>query len=331
MSRLTCTRGCSSKRGFTLVELLVVIAIIAMLVTLLLPAVQSAREAARRTQCINHLKQLGIALHGYESAFSRFPAGSPEEAGYLSPQAQILPQVEESAVGRLLDIHKGPFEEPNYTAAAAQPSIFLCPSDSQPVEGQTDMGWTNYHGNCGTWVHITGWDGIFGPNYQAGGDDMKPLKLAQVIDGTSKTAAFAEVLNGFGPNTDISKSRLQDCFESGAAGNPQASPIEARANFMSKDWSASQIPWSGGWRWRGYPWSEGTVWRGWYNHLLPPNQPCWRPGDWWKLVTPATSAHPGVVNMVMCDGSVRSVADDVDPLVWQATGSRAGGEPLSLN
>lgn len=319
------------RMGFTLVELLVVIAIIAMLVALLLPAVQSAREAARRTQCINNLKQLGIALHSYESAFGVFPSGSPEAAGYLSPQAQILPQIEESAVGQLLDVTKGPFDEPNYTAAASQPSIFLCPSDSQPLEGQTDMGWTNYHGNCGTWVHITGWDGVFGPNYPAGGDEMKALRIARLIDGTSKTAAFAEVLNGFGPNEDFAKHRLADCFESGSAGSNKILPEEARANFLAKDWETSSIPWGGSWRWRGYPWSEGTVWRGWYNHLLPPNQPCWQPGDWWKLVTPATSPHPGIVNVAMCDGSVRAVEEGIDPFVWQASGTRAGEEAVSLS
>lgn len=319
----------TTRRGFTLVELLVVIAIIAMLVTLLLPAVQAAREAARRTQCINNLKQLGIALQSYESAFGVFPSGSPEAAGYLSPQAQILPQIEESAVGALLDIKKGPFEEPNYTVAASQPSIFLCPTDGEPP--RSDMGWTNYHGNCGTWVHITGWDGVFGPNYDAGGDDMKPLRMARLTDGTSKTAAFSEVLNGFGDNPGLAPDRLTDCFESGSPGSKNALPMEAREMFMAKDWQSSKIPWGGSWRWRGYPWSEGTVWRGWYNHLLTPNQPCWQPGDWWRLVTPATSSHPGIVNTAMCDGSVRPVVDDVDPLVWQATGTRSGEEPLSLN
>ena len=323
------------KFAFTLVELLVVIAIIAMLVALLLPAVQSAREAARRTQCINNLKQLGIALHSFESAFGTFPSGSPQvagaDSGYLSPQAQILPQIEESAVGQLIDPDRGPFDEPNYSAAAAQPAIFLCPSDNQPIEGQTDMGWNNYHANCGTWVHLRGWDGVFGPNYEVGGDSMKPAKIGQIVDGTSKTAAFAEVVNGYGPNTSVPKNRLADCLEAGSAGSRDATLAEARARFQGMNWENATIPWSGTWRWRGYPWTEGTVWRGWYNHLLQPNQTCWRPGDWWLLVTPAASYHAGVVNTAMCDGSVRAVSQDVDVLVWEATGTRAGEEPLSLN
>lgn len=322
--------------AFTLVELLVVIAIIAMLVTLLLPAVQAARESARRTQCINNLKQLGIALFSFESAFGTFPSGSPQtfggNSGYLSPQAQILSQIEENAVGQLIDPNRGPFEEPNYSAAASQPAIFLCPSDTQPISGQTDMGWTNYHVNCGTWVFLRGWDGAFGPNYEVAGDSMSPLKLSRLEDGTSKTAAFAEVVNGYGPNKSFEKHPLVDCFEAGSPGvGRNAELAEARARFGSLDWRSSVVPWGGEWRWRGYPWSEGTVWRGWYNHLLQPNQTCWRPGDWWLLVTPASSFHNGVVNTSMCDGSVRAVAQDVDPLIWEATGSRAGNEPFSLN
>lgn len=313
------------RRAFTLVELLVVIAIIAILVTLLLPAVQSAREAARRATCQNHLRQMGIAMHTYASANRRLPSGSPQQftsgSGYLSPQAQILPFIEEEAVGKLMDVNTGPFQEPNYSAARSQPEVFLCPTESQRG-AQTDMGWNNYHANCGTWVHVAGWDGVFGPNYEAGGDKLKPLEWKHLEDGTSKTVAFAEVVNGFGPNTQIDPHRLADCFEFG--GPPSNNLLEARAQFAARDWRTASIPWGGEWRWRGYPWSEGTVWRGWYNHLLPPNSVCWRPGSWWKLVTPATSYHTGIVNVVMCDASVRSVNDDIDGDVWLNMGTRDG-------
>ena len=86
-----------------------------------------------------------------------------------------------------------------------------------------------------------------------------------------------------------------------------------RATLLGRDWTTAAIPWNGEWRWRGYPWSEGTVWRGWYNHLLPPNSVCWRPGtDWWLLVTPATSYHGDVINIAMCDGSVQSITAGID-------------------
>ena len=337
--------GTSTANAFTLVELLVVIAIIGILVSLLLPAVQSAREAARRTQCVNNLRQLGIAMHNFESSHGKLPSGSPQafsgNSGYLSPQAQILPYVEEATVGQMIDVNKGPFDEPNYTAAAAQPSIFLCPTDSVPTPGLTDMGWTNYHANCGTWAYLTGWDGVFGPNYNVSSaawadPPARFIRLAQIADGTSKTAAFAEVPNGNGPVplTTVGKDGRSDCFETGIPGgvtalDRQAVPA-ARTALLAQDWQSAAVPWSGGWRWRGYPWSEGTIWRGWYNHLLPPGSTCWRPGDWWLLVTPANSYHNGVVNTVMCDGSLRGVSVGIDPFVWQAAGSREGEEATEL-
>jgi prepilin-type N-terminal cleavage/methylation domain-containing protein/prepilin-type processing-associated H-X9-DG protein len=316
------------RRGFTLVELLVVIAIIGILVALLLPAVQAAREAARRLQCTNNLKQLGIALHNFENTHKTFPSGSPQlfagNSGYLSPQAQLLGYVEQDNVRQLMDFDKGPFESPNYEVASSKPPMFLCPTDPQRGE-KDDMGWTNYHANCGSWVQVSGWDGVFGPNYDIEGlDGIKPVKIGQITDGTSNTVAFAEVCNGFGLDTQAPPDPRVDCFEFGGA--PSGKLLDVRATFATKDWRTASIPWSGEWRWRGYPWSEGTVWRGWYNHLLTPNSPCWRPGSWWLLVSPASSYHSGVVNVVLCDGSVRSVSDSIDAMTWLALGTRDNGD-----
>jgi prepilin-type processing-associated H-X9-DG protein len=313
-----------------LIELLVVIAIIGILIALLLPAVQKVREAAARASCSNNMKQIGVALHNFDNVHGHLPSGSPEvfasQSGYLSPQVQILPYIEMGNSYKFFDLSKGPFDSPNVEAALAKPPFFLCPSD--PFKGyETPMGWTNYHANCGSWVYSSGWDGVFGPDYDtAGHKKIKAIRLAEITDGSSNTAAFSEVLNGYGDNASAPPDRLRDCFEFGNP--PSKDPTTARNAFMAKDWTKAQIPWSGTWRWRGYPWSEGTVWRGWYNHLLPPNAVCWRPNEWWRLVTPATSLHAGGVNVVWCDGSVRFILERVDPDVWMASGTRMAGEPV---
>ncbi len=323
-------RGGAGPAGFTLVELLVVIAIIGVLVALLLPAVQAARESARRTQCVNHLKQICLALHNFESSFHRLPAGEhqPTSAGYLSPHALIANQFEQSGVYNKLDLNQGPFSVQNAAAAATQPKFLICPSDPFPGKNEY-MGWTNYHSNAGTWAPLTGWDGVFGPvENVGGGPPIGPLKLGDLTDGLSYTAGFAEVVNGAGNIAKPPNSRF-DCYDT--AVSPTGAIPAARAAFAAGNWKTSTIPWTGTWRWRGYPWTEGTVWRNWYNHLGPPNTTCWVPnGDFWRIVSPAASMHPGGVNVAMMDGSVKFVSERVDADVWTGAGSRAGGEALML-
>jgi prepilin-type N-terminal cleavage/methylation domain-containing protein/prepilin-type processing-associated H-X9-DG protein len=323
-------------RGFTLVELLVVIAIIGILVALLLPAVQAAREAARRNSCQNNLKQMGVALHNYEGTHKRLPGGqsaphltdNENDPGYFSPHAQMLPHFEEESLRDLMDVKKNTYAKVNWDALyGAKPVTFLCPTDEQ--QGQaSDLGWTSYHANAGSWVRIAGWDGVFGPASNRAGKEAVPwLKLGQIVDGTSKTTAFAEVPNGLHPDRapPTGGDPRRDCFDSGAP--PSGDYTAARNAFLQKPWSTASVPWSGDWRYRGYPWFEGSMWRTWYNHLLPPNSVCWVPVSFDLIVSPAGSFHSGTVNVAMVDGSVQSIAEDIDPDIWLDMGTREGLAP----
>ena len=321
--------------GFTLVELLVVIAIIGILVALLLPAVQSARESGRRIQCTNHLKQLGLALQNYHDTFDSFPSGCLLSSEF-GPAAVVylLPFIEQKSVFDIYDpgSHSGASTGvANDVPGKFRPVMFTCPSEANRRD-DTLLGWNNYHMNFGTFVSAPTpkWDGVFGPNFAAGpAPGIPKIRIPSILDGTSHTAAFAEVCNG--PRDGKPIDKRTDCFEH--SGSLSTDHATARTTLLANNWKTAGTAgaWSPAWRWRGYPWREGSVWRGGYNHLLPPNSACWRAnGDWWQLVTPASSFHTGGANAVFCDGSVRFVAQNIDGAIWEAAGSREGAESVAL-
>ncbi|MFN0102597.1 MAG: DUF1559 domain-containing protein [Bryobacteraceae bacterium] len=343
------------RRGFTLIELLVVIAIIAILIALLVPAVQKVREAAARTQCINNLKQLGLAMNNYHSGFKQLPS-SCFNVGTYGPSALgfLLPYVDQDALGNLMDTNvasgasaTSPAATPWDAAGAARLSLLVCPSDGQTNQHRTQFGWTNYHTNHGTWFPATSnqWDGVFGPNgvVYGGGPPAAPfMKFVNITDGTSNTAAIAEVCRGQGDmGGSTARDPRLDCFESSGAA-PTTSVTAARNFFLAENYQtalfAGGTAWgqSPAWRWRGYPWREGSIWRGGYNHLLPPKSPCWRqPGGggdmWWQLVSPASSYHAGGANVLFCDGTVHFVNQTISPDVWTALGTPAGQETVNIS
>ena len=260
----------SARRGFTLIELLVVIAIIAILIGLLLPAVQKVRESANKTQCVNNMKQLGIALHAYHGDNSAFPPGTAAAGTYTGPNAYLLSYLEQGNIAVLVGDPRTSYSFGTWNAN--KPKVFICPSDTQNGSG-TALGYSNYHWNAGSWNAVNGWDGVFGmlqTDYNAPAQIATAINIAAITDGTSNTAANAEGCNApvSGPN-----DKLADCFQ--ASSYSTASIPAARSSFQALNWQTSGLA-GGGWRGRGYTWGEGTMWRGLYNHLMPPNSPCWR-------------------------------------------------------
>ena len=329
------------RSGFTLIELLVVIAIIAILMALLIPAVQKVHaEAASRVACSNNLHQLGIAMHNYHGEVKKLPPGDFNDVNYgPSAVVALLPYVDQKAI-RDLYIMTGvsgasPGTASNDVAGAIRLPLLLCPSDIHRNDSY-QFGWNSYHMNYGTWVKANGWDGLFAPNFTAAGAKGNAgVRFKEVADGLSNTAAFAEVAMGLGNDASATGHRdpRVDCYEAASVGSTVSG---AQSALLGMDWRtagyAGGSSWSPPWSWRGYPWREGSIWRNGYTHLLPPNSPCWRAnGDWFQLIAPPSSFHGGGANVLMADGSVRFVADDVGPDAWTAAGSKAGGETATLN
>jgi prepilin-type N-terminal cleavage/methylation domain-containing protein/prepilin-type processing-associated H-X9-DG protein len=330
------------RRGFTLIELLVVIAIIAILIALLIPAVQKVREAANKTQCQNNLHQLGVALHNYYGDKKQFPSASYNPNVY-GPSALVflLPYIERQELFMAVNLNDASGatlsgDLPDDMVGETPLEILLCPSDPQGAWTTTQLAWTNYHTNHGSWVGVAKrWDGLFGPNGSViSGVPAAPfVKTSMITDGASNTAAIAEVCRGpYNATPNPVADPRTDCFEGGSP--PTSSIANAQAYLQGLNWRTATVGASSwvNWRYRGYPWREGSIWRGGYNHLLPPNSPCWYTnGDWWQLVTPASSFHAGGANVLFADGAVHFVIDGISAAVWVSAGTRAGNDQTDFS
>jgi prepilin-type N-terminal cleavage/methylation domain-containing protein/prepilin-type processing-associated H-X9-DG protein len=348
------------RSGFTLIELLVVIAIIAILIGLLLPAVQKVREAAARAKCSNNLKQMGLAAHNYESTNGYLPPcqhtaniNGVTRTSQATIQAMILPYVEQANKYNQFDLNydtnsDAPIDPSipaktgaNAAARLQDVPIYLCPSDPSSAT-YFNAGRLNYFGSIGAHANrrsSDGLGGVFSMPYPSGGQTQKGYPIVAISDGTSNTVLFAEVMRGtFVYNASGSYDHTTSMIRSSALN--AAEQLDGRnvpeCNPGAYGLISSVIRYVGHQYYRSLP--QNYI----FTTTLPPNwnakrsdasQQRYHCGDNSFSVahTAASSYHSGGVNVCLGDGSVRFVRDAIDFNAWRAAGSRAGGETLPLD
>jgi prepilin-type N-terminal cleavage/methylation domain-containing protein/prepilin-type processing-associated H-X9-DG protein len=316
----------TNRRGFTLVELLVVIAIIGILVALLLPAIQAAREAARRAQCVSNLKQFGLGMQNYHDVHKVLPIGNMS-CCWGTWQMSILPFIEEQQLADMYSFlpvdAKGFLGTYTYYAKSLTGTkpilnldviqhripILTCPSDEPQIDAGTGATFHNYVANYGNTNHV-GFDHPGTPviKYLGSpflGDDWHPkradvavTKFKEITDGLSKTLIGSETVQG--QNGDL---RGFTWWGWSAGFETTVSPNGSEPDLMQ------QLA---------------------YCKPGEPNPPC--SGQSTELFRAAArSRHTGGVNVVMCDGSVPFVSDDIDLATWRAASTSKGEEIYSLS
>ena len=325
----------ATRRGFTLIEVTVVAAIFCIMIAILLPAAQAARESARRAQCASNLRQIGLATHQYIATFDCFPVNIIGRGDFVQWQTfysvhlRLLPYLEQRVLYDATNFMAHTYPETwkgtwptadavnswNSTVQQTGIALFLCPSDGGPFG---DLG-VNYRGNAGTGPD--GWTSAEHPDSGNGLLSEFPLvRPASVPDGLAHTALFSERLRGSG-GTAVDLQRDAFALEYLALTTDDLI-LDARASARMSN--ANQFFRHGhSWFWTG---RERTL----YNHAQVPNgsiPDAIYPGNLTaRGMTTARSLHPGGVNLLMGDGSVRFVAETIAQAPWRGMGTRNGRE-----
>ena len=324
-----------ARRGFTLIETTVVVAILCLLVAILLPAVQAAREAARRTQCAANLQQIGLATQQYLATYDCFPSNTLGRGDFDQPQTfysvhlRLLPYLEQRVLYDATNFMALNYPDTwlttwptadavnslNSTVQQQGVKLFLCPSDGGPFG---DIG-VNYRGNAGT-----GPDGWTSGEYPDSGNGLLsefPLvHPASVPDGLSHTALFSERLRGSnGPTINLQRDAFALLYP---AYTTDDLILDARASAQASN-TIHFYRHGHSWFWTG---RERTL----YNHAQVPNgsipDAIYASNLSARGMTTARSLHPGGVNVVMGDGSVRFITETIAQAPWRGLGTRNGHE-----
>jgi prepilin-type N-terminal cleavage/methylation domain-containing protein/prepilin-type processing-associated H-X9-DG protein len=310
------------RRGFSLLELLVVLAIIALLIGLILPAIQKVRNSAARLACQNNLKQIALAANNHHTQKSSFPPGGTAPA-QASAIVHLLPFLEQGNVYQTFDFeHSAMSSSQNRNARVQEVGILLCPSDpstaqqEEKTEGEAQhLGRCNYFGNLGSHAWWRNNDSKTAGMFHFA-TPAEPVKIADVTDGTSNTALFAE----------IRRSKLQAGDEenvwtvSYSVWDEQQEAHDLN-HFPECNESADSYDY------RGLQYFRGVVWTSMYTHTVPVNfegRDCLRGKGVDRAHIAARSYHPGGVNVAFVDGSVRFMKNSINADVWRAVGTRAG-------
>jgi len=347
------------RAGFTLIELIVVISVLALLTALLLPALQSAREAARRIKCANNLKQLGLAVFQYEGVNNAFPPALlltgkgiiPEWVGGWSLNARILAYLEQPALFNAINFDINQLDPMNVTMTAQSVGVFLCPSDLNPQSytiGPISTAPTTYAWSMGDWYV---WGGFGALPSRGAFSSNKSRRAAEFRDGLAFTILASEVksrqyqrvdcgtlsqLNS--PNNPLSPSMPPGQVTPSVGGDGGSCSLSDRGHTAWADGQVAQTGFTAAWG------PNTRVMMPLFAEDSSPNTPTggFSPyvdldlvgiqesngGPTYAAVN-SRSYHPGGVNVLFGDGNVRFVSDSLSPAVWRALATIAGGEIIN--